>query len=138
MARRGDLKSAPLLDPDDESRCVVITDPSLPDNPIVHVSDEFVRFTGYSAKETLGRNCRFLQGPGTDPAAIQAIREAIAARTELTIDILNYRKDGTPFWNRLRMCPLYDERGHLVYFAASQNPIRERDMLSRPVEALFD
>lgn len=105
---------------------------------IIFVSDEFEVQTGYPPEEVLGRNCRFLQGPGTDPNAVKAIREALEARTEITIDILNYRKDGTEFWNRLRIRPLFDDHGRLLYFAGSQNPISEDEVCQGSVKAVFD
>lgn len=132
-------KAAEALIKDDPAfRSVVISDPWQPDCPIVYVSEEFERQTGYSAADAVGRNCRFLQGPGTDPAAIAAIRAAMEAATELTIDLLNYRKDGTPFWNRLRLKPLFDANGRLQYFAGAQNPIPESEVRRLPIEAVFD
>ena len=97
----GDLSKASLLSPQELEQSVVITDPSQPDNPMIFISDEFEKQTGYSPAESLGKNCRFLQGPETDPEAIEAIRRALAEKDELTIDILNYAKDGSQFWNRL-------------------------------------
>ena len=113
-----------LLEDDETEMSVVFSDPSQPDNPMVYVSEEFERQTGYSAEEAVGRNCRFLQGPHTDPHAIEAIRQALRAQTRFTIDILNYRKDGTPFVNRLRIRPIYDSDGRLMFFAGAQNPVR--------------
>ncbi len=92
-----------------------ITDPGRPDDPLVFVSDAFERVTGYVREDVLGRNCRFLQGPGTDPDDIEAIREALARNAELQIDVLNYRADGTAFVNRLLLGPLLDEDGRLDY-----------------------
>ena len=112
-----------LLIDDEVDLSVVISNPKLPDNPMIYVSDEFEAQTGYTPEEATGRNCRFLQGPDTDPHAIKAIREALKARTIFTIDILNYRKDGTPFMNRLRIRPLFDDRGELMYFVGAQNPV---------------
>lgn len=112
-----------LLEPDEGEMSVVFTDPHQPDNPMIYVSDAFERQTGYPVSEALGRNCRFLQGPGTSPAAVEAIRHGLAAQTRFTIDILNYRKDGTPFLNRLRIRPIFDSTGRLIYFAGAQNPI---------------
>ncbi len=112
-----------LLEREEAEMSVVISDPSLPDNPMIYVSEEFQKQTGYSAEEALGRNCRFLQGPETDPNAVEAIRHALKARTVFTIDILNYRKDGTPFLNRLRIRPIYDAEGALLFFAGAQNPV---------------
>lgn len=112
-----------LLEDDEADMSVVFSDPAQPDNPMIYVSEEFERQTGYSAGEAVGRNCRFLQGPETDPHAIEAIRQALRAQTRFTIDILNYRKDGTPFVNRLRIRPIFDEAGDLLYFAGAQNPV---------------
>lgn len=134
----GDTTAASLLRADEREVSVVISDPSLPDNPLIFVSEEFERQTGYPADEALGRNCRFLQGPGTDPRAVAAIHAALDAGTEITVDILNYRRDGRPFWNRLRIRPLLDASGRIRYFAGAQNPIDEDDVLPGPVEAIFD
>jgi PAS domain S-box-containing protein len=112
-----------LLQSDERKMSVVITNPWHDDNPMIYVSEEFETQTGYSPEEALGRNCRFLQGPGTDANAVEAIRAALAARTTFTIDILNYRKSGEPFVNRLRIRPLFDEAGELIYFVGAQNPI---------------
>ena len=112
-----------LLQRDERSMSVVITNPWRDDNPMIYVSEEFESQTGYTPEEALGRNCRFLQGPGTDPNAVEAIRAALAARTTFTIDILNYRKSGEPFLNRLRIRPLFDDAGELIYFVGAQNPV---------------
>ena len=122
-AGHGEVSKAALLTDEERAQSVVIADPGRDDMAIIFVSDEFETQTGYPAEEVLGRNCRFLQGADTDPAAVQAIRDAIADEREISIDILNYRKDGTPFWNRLRIRPLYDDNGKLLYFAGAQNPI---------------
>ena len=134
----GDRSKAQLLTPDERQKSIVISDPSQPDMPIIYVSEEFEMQTGYPPEEVLGRNCRFLQGDDTDPVAVAAIRKALDAKTELTIDILNYRKDGTAFWNRLRMRPLYDEAGEVRYFAGAQNPIDPDDVRNAAIEAVFD
>jgi PAS domain S-box-containing protein len=115
------LKS--LLEEDEVEMSVVFSDPWQPDNPMIYVSDEFEAQTGYSPDEAVGRNCRFLQGPDTNPHAIEAIRQGLKAETRFTIDILNYRKDGTPFVNRLRIRPIYDPNGRLMFFAGAQNPV---------------
>ena len=116
-----DLKA--LLEHDETEMSVVFSDPSLPDNPMIFVSEEFEKQTGYSAQEALGQNCRFLQGPGTSQHAIAAIRHALLAQTRFMIDILNYRKDGSAFVNRLRIRPIYDPGGRLLFFAGAQNPV---------------
>jgi len=112
-----------LLEADEVEMSVVISDPSLPDNPMIFISEEFERQTGYSAEESLGRNCRFLQGKETNAHAVEAIRQGLKAQTRFTIDILNYRKDGTSFLNRLRIRPIFAEDGRLMYFAGAQNPV---------------
>jgi PAS domain S-box-containing protein len=112
-----------LLENDEREMSVVFSDPNASDNPMIFVSAEFETQTGYSVEEALGRNCRFLQGPETNPHAIEAIRQGLKAQTRFTIDILNYRKDGTPFTNRLRIRPIYDGDGRLIFFAGAQNPV---------------
>ncbi|HEX8375996.1 MAG TPA: PAS domain-containing protein, partial [Geminicoccaceae bacterium] len=110
---------------------MIITNPRLPDNPIAFVNDSFCRLTGYGRDEIVGHNCRFLQGPETDPAAVARLREAVAAPRAIEIDIRNYRKDGTPFWNRLLMAPVNDANGRLAYFFASQLDVTlERERLA--------
>lgn len=134
----GDLSKAALLTQDERERSVVVCDPSRPDTPIIFVSEEFERQTGYSPEETLGRNCRFLQGPETDPRAVEAIRRALEAESGVTVDILNYRKDGSKFWNRLRIRPLFDDKGRLRYFAGAQNPISADEVRADPIEGILD
>ncbi len=90
---------------------------------MIYVSEEFEAQTGYTVEEALGRNCRFLQGPETNPHAVEAIRQGLKAETRFTIDILNYRKDGAQFLNRLRIRPIYDASGRLMFFAGAQNPV---------------
>ena len=105
---------------------MIVTDPRRADNPIVFVNDAFLRLSGYSRAEIMGVNCRFLQGAETDPGAVRQIREAVAARRDIAIDILNYRKDGSTFWNALYMSPVINEAGELLYFFASQLDITDR------------
>ena len=110
---------------------IVVTNPRENDNPMVFVNDAFCNLTGYARDEILGRNCRFLQGPATDPAKVALLREAVGTARPLDIEIRNYRKDGTPFWNRLHMVPLHDGSGALTYFFASQLDVTiERERLS--------
>ncbi len=99
---------------------IIVTDPALADNPVVFANDAFCRLTGYTRGEIVGRNCRFLQGPETDPQAIAQIRAAVAAGQPLEIELCNYRKTGEPFWNRLMIAPVQDESGRIVYYVASQ------------------
>lgn len=99
---------------------VCLSDPSQPDMPIVFANRAFRRLTGYDEEEILGRNCRFLQGPKTDKQAVGRVREAIANEDVIVVELLNYRKDGTPFWNALHLGPIYDSKGKLIYFFGSQ------------------
>ncbi|CAK9231174.1 unnamed protein product [Sphagnum troendelagicum] len=98
----------------------VITDPRLPDNPIIFASDEFLELTEYTREEILGRNCRFLQGPDTDQNTVQQIRDAIAARKDITVQLLNYTKSGKPFWNLFHLQAMRDQNGELQYFIGVQ------------------
>jgi PAS domain S-box-containing protein len=103
-----------------------ISDPRLPDNPLVFVNPAFERTTGYLREEVQGKNCRFLQGPDTDPAAVQAVRDALAAREHRTITLLNYRKDGSAFWNELAISPVFDATGALTHFVGIQSDVTTR------------
>ncbi|SMF61103.1 PAS domain-containing protein [Allosphingosinicella indica] len=105
---------------------MVITDPAKPDNPIIFCNAAFQSLTGYSRPEIIGRNCRFLQGPDTDPAAVRRIHEAIAAGEDVAIELLNYRKDGSTFWNALYLSPVRGESGAIQFFFASQLDITDR------------
>ncbi len=99
---------------------MVVSDPRLPDHPLVFVNQAFEALTGFPAVEVIGRNCRFMQGPLTEDADIQRLRDAIARRERIDIDLLNHRRDGTPFWNRLMVAPVFDAEGALRYFVATQ------------------
>jgi PAS domain S-box-containing protein len=105
---------------------MLVTDPHQPDNPIVFANHAFVSMTGYALDEILGHNCRFLRGPETDPATVDEIRDAIRSVREISTEILNYRKDGSSFWNALFISPVFNERGELVYFFASQLDVSRR------------
>jgi PAS domain S-box-containing protein len=99
---------------------VCLTDPNLPDDPIVFCNEAFEHLTGYDSDEILGRNCRFLQGPETDREQVARIRAAIKTEEVTIVEILNYRKDGTKFWNALHLGPIYNEDGSVKYFFGSQ------------------
>ncbi|MBF8778510.1 hybrid sensor histidine kinase/response regulator [Pseudomonas fulva] len=105
---------------------MIVTDPNRPDNPIIFANHAFLDMTGYDLEEIIGRNCRFLQGPETDPAVIATVREAVAQRVDLSTEILNYKKDGSTFWNALFISPILNEKGDLIYFFASQLDVSRR------------
>ncbi|KAG6498639.1 hypothetical protein ZIOFF_038360 [Zingiber officinale] len=98
----------------------VITDPRLPDNPIIFASDSFLELTEYSREEILGRNCRFLQGPETDPSTVRKIREAIDNQRDVTVQLINYTKTGKKFWNLFHLQPMRDQKGEVQYFIGVQ------------------
>ena len=121
-----------------------VTDPHQAGNPIVFSNDAFTRLTGYRQDEVLGRNCDFLQGPETDPAAIRAIRVTLDRCEQIEIDLVNYTKAGERFWNRLQVSPVLDQEGRLTHFFASQYDVtvekehivklrQDRDNLEREV-----
>lgn len=97
-----------------------ISDPTLPDCPIVFTSDAFLELTGYTREEVLGRNCRFLQGPDTDRTVVDEIRKAVENREELTVRILNYTKQGRPFWNMFTLAPIRDVDGTCRFMVGVQ------------------
>ena len=97
-----------------------ISDPSLPDNPIVYVSQGFLNLTGYTLDQVLGRNCRFLQGPGTDQAAVDVIRRGVREGTDTSVCLLNYKADGSPFWNQFFVAALRDAENNVVNFVGVQ------------------
>jgi PAS domain S-box-containing protein len=108
---------------------MLVTDPGRADNPIIYVNQAFTQLTGYAREEILGTNCRFLQGPGTNLDDVAKVRKAIEDRQSIEIDLLNYRKNGTSFWNRLLVSPVFDAAGQLTHFFASQfdvSPERNR------------
>ncbi|KAL6658180.1 hypothetical protein ACP70R_003766 [Stipagrostis hirtigluma subsp. patula] len=104
----------------------VITDPRLPDNPIIFASDSFLQLTEYSREEILGRNCRFLQGPETDRGTVEKIRDAIDNQTEVTVQLINYTKSGKEFWNLFHLRPMCNEKGDVQYFIGVQLDGTER------------
>jgi PAS domain S-box-containing protein len=103
-----------------------ITDPRRADNPLVWSNPSFTTLTGYSAEESVGRNCRFLQGANTDRATVRRIGEALRQRRPVTEVLLNYRRDGTAFWNQVAISPVFDGAGDLVNFVGVQNDVTER------------
>jgi sigma-B regulation protein RsbU (phosphoserine phosphatase) len=119
---------------------ITIADARLPDRPLIYANEGFERMTGYPVAEVLGRNCRFLQGPDTDAPVVAEIRAALAECRECIVEILNYRKNGTTFWNRLSITPLRDSSGKVTHFIGIQSDVTARrqaeDGLRRAKEAL--
>ncbi|GGK01634.1 histidine kinase famiy protein [Pseudomonas matsuisoli] len=105
---------------------MIVTDPNQPDNPIIFANPAFLELTGYSLAELIGRNCRFLQGPETDREVVAQVRTAIADRHEIQTEILNYKKDGSTFWNGLFVSPVFNDAGELIYYFASQLDVSRR------------
>ena len=103
----------------------VISNPRLPDNPIVECNDAFIALTGYQSSEIIGHNCRFLTGAGTEPWLKEMLRNGIRRRQPVMVEILNYKKDGTPFRNAVMVAPIFDAAGELEYFLGSQVEIAD-------------
>jgi len=129
--KRNESSSDTMLDLKDRAldvaaEGITIADARLPDMPLIYINEGFERLTGYSAEATLGRNCRFLQGPNTDPEAAQEIRTAIREQRPCIVEILNYRRDGTTFWNRLSITPVRDSAGTVTHFIGIQSDVTKR------------
>ena len=117
---------------------VVLVDPRLPDHPIVHASDGFERLTGYSQAEVLGRNCRFLHGPGTDPAAVERLDQAVRTLTTIRLTLMNYRKDGTSFWNDMSISPVTDALGGVTHLVFVQSDVSNHFEMKTALQASND
>jgi len=102
---------------------VTIADMTLPDATLIYANDAFSQLTGYGRDETLDRNCRFLKGPETSPELSRKLGQAIAAGEQVEVEIVNYRKDGTKFLNRLTLAPIHDKSGKLTAFIGLQSDI---------------
>jgi PAS domain S-box-containing protein len=117
----------------------IITDPSGVDNPIVFANPAFSRMTGYRLADILGRNCRFLQGPGTDPVAVSRISTSLRAHQPIEIEIRNYRKNGSSFLNRLLIAPVHTKTGALAYFFGTQIDVtHEYDTVGDTIRSALD
>ncbi len=112
---------------------ITISDPSLPDNPLVYANQGYAELTGYDVEEVLGRNCRLLQGPDTDEEPVARMREALDNERPVSVELLNYREDGTPFWNRVTLAPLYNgnELSHYIGFQEDVTERKEAEALAR-------
>lgn len=104
----------------------VISDPTKYDNPIVFASEGFLALTGYSLKEVVGKNCRFLQGKDTNPHAVLQLSKYLQREKEIRVVLLNYKKDGTPFWNLVHISPIHHD-GKVVSFVGTQLDVTQRE-----------
>ncbi len=119
---------------DETNVSIQITDPTQEDNPLVYVNNGFEQMTGYTREEALSRNPRFLQGPETDPEKTARLRAAIDAEEPMTMEVVNHRSDGTPYWAKLSVTPVYDDEGTLRNFIGIQQDVTERRRLSETLE----
>ena len=115
-----------------------ISDARRPDSPLVWVNPAFTRTTGYAFDEAVGRNCRFLQGPDTDPEAIAEIRRATEAGEPVNVTLLNYRRDGSGFWNELTLTPVFDHDGTLAHYIGVQSDVTDRVRAERERERAYE
>lgn len=105
------------------SEGITISDARQPEQPLIFANPAFYQVTGYTPAETIGYNCRFLQGAETDPHAVQSIRAALTEQRSCVVELLNYRKDGSTFWNRLSIVPIFDQDQTLAYFVGIQSDL---------------
>ncbi len=117
---------------------MVVTDPRVADNPIVWVNDAFLNLTGYGRAELQGRNCRLLQGPDSDRRAIDAIRDALRRQIPVEVELCNYRKDGSSFWNAMTISPVRNDAGELVYYYAAQADMTGKHALELALQGTND
>lgn len=116
---------------------ITIADISQPDEPLIYVNEGFVELTGYAKEEALGTNCRFLQGEDTDDEPVARMREAISNRESVSVELKNYRKDGTPFWNQVTLAPIPDER-EVTYYVGFQQDITKRKQFEEELKEQRD
>jgi PAS domain S-box-containing protein len=115
---------------------VTLSDPDLPDNPIVYANKAFEQISGYSQEEIVGRNCRFLQGKDHDQEELQKIRDALQKREACTVTLRNYRKNGEMFLNRLAIRPLTDPDGNVIYYLGVQYDVTQQVRAQEEIEKL--
>lgn len=115
---------------------ITLSDPEREDNPLVYANEAFELITGYSREEILGRNCRILHGEDRDQPGLEKIRDAVKERKRVTTTLRNYRKDGTLFYNRLSIRPIYDREDKLIYFLGVQYDVTEQIRAREELEQL--
>ncbi|KAL7497167.1 hypothetical protein ACHAWT_008087 [Skeletonema menzelii] len=113
-----------MLNSTPESVSFCITDPHQPDNPVIHISSGFTKLTGYEFDDIVGRNCRFLQGEKTSPADVKRISDALKSEEECSVNLLNYKKDGTEFVNEFYLTQLRTPNQELAYFIGVQAAVQ--------------
>ena len=116
---------------------IVITDPNKKDNPIIYFNKAFQKLTGYNRDEIIGKNCRFLQGTDRNQEGIKEIRKAIKEGTSCRVQIRNYRKDGSMFWNEVSINPVRSHEGEIAHFVGIQNDITERVKADQEISHLI-
>jgi PAS domain S-box-containing protein len=119
------------------SNGIVITDPHLPDNPIIFANQAFLEMTGYTSEEILGRNCRFLQGTEQRQPELDLVRQAIQSGSQLTTVVRNFKKDGQLFWNELSIAPVRDNQGNIINFIGVQNDVSARKEAERQLSEFY-
>jgi len=117
---------------------ITLSDPDQEDNPIVYANKAFEKITGYGREETVGRNCRFLQGQERDQPELQQIRDAIKNAQQVEVTLKNFRKNGELFYNRLSITPLFDKEGHVIYFLGVQYDVTEQIEAQQEIQKLTD
>ncbi|WP_293027198.1 bacterio-opsin activator domain-containing protein [Natronococcus sp.] len=105
---------------------ITISDPNRDDNPLVYVNEAYEEITGYSYEDVVGRNCRLLQGEDSDPDAVAEMREAIEGDYPVTVELVNYQKDGTPFWNEVTIAPVRNDDSEVTHYVGFQNDVTAR------------
>ncbi len=115
---------------------VTLADPDLEDAPIVYANKAFERLTGYSQQDIIGKNCRFLQGPDTNQPEKLKIIEAMNKHQPVEVTLRNYRKDGELFYNHLKITPLFDHKGRVIYYLGVQYDITYQVNAKKEIEDL--
>ncbi len=121
---------------DEAQAGITLADATEPDEPLVYVNQGFEEITGYDASSATGRNCRFLQGEQTDPSAVATLREHIDAYEPVSVELINYRNDGTPFWNHVRITPVRDGTGAVTHLLGIQDDVTQQKRWEQLFEVL--
>ena len=134
--KNAELQNVKLSAIDNAREGITISDARLPDNPLIYVNKGFSTMTGYSSEEAVGKNCRFLQGPERNQEGVKKISQAISNKQSIQQEIINYKKDGTIFWNKLYITPFFDEANELTHFIGIQEDVtiqKEKEALELKV-----